>query len=130
MKDYEMNTEAMKQRLSQNMEVTELLRMASEGSLRGILNEWIGKRGVSVEALAELSLLNRASLYKILNGVTKQPKRNVLLRLCLTLRMGFEETQKVLKYGNQARLSSSRSRDIIVSEGIIQGRSIQDINAA
>lgn len=64
-------------------------------SLSDLLNTALGQRGISVAAAAELSGINRTSLYKIMDG-TVQPQRNTLLRLALTLDMDFEQCQQLL----------------------------------
>ena len=123
-----MDTVSMERKLLQDVSPTELIGQVSAESLQGVLNRMIGRRGVSVDALAELAALNRASLYKILNGTTRRPQRNVLLRLALVLRLGFQETQELLRTGGAAKLSGSRARDIIISDGIINARSIDEVN--
>lgn len=123
-----MNTEAMEKELLREIPPTELIGRVQAESLHGCLNRMIGCRGISVDAVAELAALNRASLYKILNGTTKHPQRNVLLRLALVLRLSFQETQELLRYGGRAALSGRRARDIIISDGIINGRGIDEVN--
>ena len=123
-----MKTELMEQQLMQHFPASELLGEVPRQSLPGYLNLMIGRRGLSTDAVAELSALNRASLYKILNGSTRSPSRNVLLRLALTLELEFHETQDLLKLGGQASLSGQRERDILISDGIIHRRSIDEVN--
>ncbi len=130
-KEYEgfAKTRAMEDALRMETSPTELIGRLPRESLQGFLNTVMGRRGVSTDALAGLAELNRASLYKILGGVTKHPQRNVLLRLALALQMSFDETQQLLRYGGRATLSGGRARDIIISDGIINGRAIDEVNA-
>ena len=123
-----MTTQAMEKELLRETSPTELICRVSSESLQGFLNRMIGRRGISVEALAELAALNRASLYKILSGSTRHPQRNVLLRLAMVLRLSFNETQELLRHGGRANLSARRARDIIISDGIINGRPIDEVN--
>lgn len=123
-----MSTLTMEERLKQDTPVTDLIRELGNSSLQGFLTGLMGKRGISTDALAELAALNRTSLYRILNGETRHPQRNVLLRLALVLRLSFEETQELLHYGGRASLSGRRARDILLSDGIIRGRSIDEVN--
>lgn len=127
-KDTEFTTKAMVDQLEKQVSASVLIRLAAANNLPGYLNQLMGKRNISTDALAELSALNRASLYKILNGSTRKPKRNVLLRLALTLQIDFQEAQTLLKYGGRAALSGSRGRDIIISDGIINRKTIDDVN--
>lgn len=124
-----MNTQAMKDELRKEISPTELIQRLSKTSLHSYLLGVMGKKRISTDALAELAALNRASLYRILNGSTKHPQRNVLLRLALVLRLTFDETQTLLYYGGCAALSGNRARDIILSDGIINGRSIDEVNS-
>ena len=124
-----MDTQIMEEALRKDTSPTELIQMLPKSSLQSFLLTRAGKMRISTDALAELAALNRASLYKILNGTTRQPQRNVLLRLALVLRLSFEETQTLLRYGGRAALSGSRGRDIIISDGIIKQRTIEEVNA-
>lgn len=91
------------------------------------LNSHIFKKNISIEALAELSGSNRATLYKILKNEMK-PSRNNILRLALALELSFSETQYLLKCGNLSALSASRNRDVIIIDGIVHKTSIDEIN--
>ena len=91
-KSEKFTTQAMLEQLQKQVSVSALVEKAEKTSLPGFLNQMMGKKGITTDALAELSALNRASLYKILNGSTKKPQRNVLLRLALTLQLSFQET--------------------------------------
>ncbi len=121
-------TQAMEEGLRADISPTELIKNLDQESLRGFLTQLMGRRNISTDALAELAALNRSSLYKILNGTTRQPQRNVLLRLALVLRLSFSETQELLYRGGRAALSGGRARDIIISDGVIKARSIAEVN--
>lgn len=121
-------TKAMERALRRNASPTALIGKVQQDPLRSYLISLMGRRNISTDALAELAALNRASLYKILNGSTRHPQRNVLIRLALVLRLNFEETQQFLHYGGCAQLSGNRARDIIISNGIIKGNTIDDVN--
>ena len=68
-----------------------------------------------------------ARLYKILNGDT-HPTRNVLLRLSRVLEMSIEKTQQLLKMAGLSSLSGSKTEDLIIMYGIINGMRIMDID--
>ena len=97
------------------------------GSLGTFLMNQICAKGISIGAASELAGLNRATLYKILNGDT-HPTRNVLLRLSRVLEMNIEKTQQLLKMAGLSSLSGSKTEDLIVMYGIINGMSIMDID--
>ena len=96
-------------------------------SLSDLLNTALGQRGISVAAAAELSGINRTSLYKILDG-TVQPQRNTLLRLALTLDMDFKQCQHLLKAGSVAQLTSSRLRDRVIMIGLLNQEPLDEIS--
>lgn len=118
----------MRNALKENASPTTLIKKMTHLTLQSYLNKLMGQRRISTDALAELAGLNRASLYKIMNGSTKHPQRNVVLRLALVLRLSFEETQELLSRSRNANLSGNSARDIILSHGIIQQRSIDEVN--
>lgn len=95
--------------------------------IASIINPALGKKGISVAVAAELSGINKATLFKILGG-SVQPKRNTLLRLALTLELDFSETQQLLKAGNVSLLSSSRLRDRVILVGLVNNDSIDEIS--
>ena len=131
MSDYHnsLNTQIMENALRKEISPTSLMNSLPKNPLQDFLSDRMIKRKISIDVLAELAALNRTSLYRIMNGTTKHPQRNVLLRLALVLRMSFEDTQALLRYGGRASLSGSRARDIVISEGIIKRRDIEEINA-
>lgn len=104
----------------------DLTRRVSLPSLPSCLNEFMGRRNVSTDALAGLAVMNRASLFKVMNGGMK-PSRNVLIRLALALGLTCEETQVLLKCGNCAALSGSRPRDIVLMNAVIHQEAIDDV---
>lgn len=99
----------------------------SSSNLQAIVNNALGKKNMSVSMAAELSGINRASLYKILDGQV-QPQRNTLLRLALTLELDFSETQQLLKAGNASLLSVERLRDQIIMVGLVNQAPIDEIS--
>lgn len=96
-------------------------------TLADVLNEYIGKRNIAVKTIAELSGINNSTIHRILNN-EMHPSRNTLLRLAFILKLTFEDTQVLLKAGNRSLLSSSRERDRIIMQGIVQKRHLGDIN--
>lgn len=123
-----MKTELMEKQLLEEIPASTLFHFVSTDSLAGYLNHLMGRRNISTDVFAGLADLNRASLYKILNGSTKNPFRNVLLRLSLAMQLSFQDTQMLLKLGGCATLSGDRKRDILISDGIIHKRPIDEIN--
>lgn len=97
--------------------------------LREVLDEYIGKSGMTILAIAELAGLSNSSMHRILNGEI-HPSRNVLIRLALVLGMSFKATQLLLEVGNRSLLSAGRYRDRPIMQGIIQKRPIRYVDEA
>lgn len=113
--------------LREGKPLNQVIMEAKLPTLSAYLFDFICKTNKSVEAIADLASLNKASLYRILNGESN-PGRNVLIRLSRILNMGLDETQVLLKCGNVALLSGSKPRDIVIIDGILNGKEIDDIN--
>ena len=96
-------------------------------TLAEVLNESIGKNNRSVKAIAELSGINNATIYKILNNEL-HPSRNTLIRLAFIMNLSFEKVQLLLKSGNRSLLSGWRDRDCIIMDGIIHGKSLWEVD--
>lgn len=113
--------------LREGKPLAQVIHEAKLPSLSAYLFSFICKTDESIEIIANLASLNKASLYRILNGESN-PGRNVLIRLSRILNMSLDETQTLLKCGNVASLSGSKPRDIIIIEGIIRAKEIDDIS--
>ena len=121
-------TELIAQKLKDgSYSLEELTHQVALPSLPSCLNEFMGRRGISTDALAGLAVMNRASLFKVMNGGMK-PSRNVLIRLALALQLTCEEAQVLLKCGNCAALSAGRPRDVILMHAIIHQRSMDEVD--
>ncbi len=110
-------------------EVAEILKQQKivYPSINDALLSFSGKKNMSYEALADFSGINKATIYKIANRKLN-PGRNVLLRIAFALRLSLAETQVLLKAGQKAQLSASKNRDLIIMEGIIHEKFIDDVN--
>lgn len=121
------HTQYFVQQIINGHPIAPLIEVPLGPSLSDLLNTALGQCGISVAAAAELSAINRTSLYKIMDG-TVQPQRNTLLRLALTLEMDFEQCQQLLKAGSVAQLSSSRLRDRVIMVGLLNKEPLDEIS--
>ena len=94
-----------------------------------VLNELMGRRNLTVDILAGQAEIDPATIYRFMNQ-QRNPSRNTLLRICLAMGASLDETQQLLKSGNCAALSSARSRDLLIMDGIINGKYFDDVNQA
>ncbi len=110
-------------------EVAEILKQQKivYPSINEALLSFSGKKNMSYEALADFSGINKATIYKIANRKLN-PGRNVLLRIAFALHLSLAETQVLLKAGQKAQLSASKSRDLIIMDGIIHEKFVDDVN--
>ena len=120
-------TQYFVQKIIEGYPVEPLAEIPLGPSLSDLLNTALGQRDISVAAAAELSGINRTSLYKIMDGMV-QPQRNTLLRLALTLETDFEQCQQLLKAGSAAQLTSSRLRDRIIMVGLLNREPLDEIS--
>lgn len=112
-------------------EVREILRnqhLSSPG-IKRVLSDLIDNRNLTADLLADFAGIDPATIFRILKG-TRNPSRNILIRISLTLKLSIEETQSLLKSGNCAALSGSRERDLIIMQGIIHCHQIDEVNDA
>ena len=92
-----------------------------------VMNEFMGKKNMSVEDIADLSDINPSTIYRIMNK-SRNATRNMIFRIATSLVLNIQETQVLLKSGNCSLLSASRDRDLIIMEGISQERDYESIN--
>ena len=92
------------------------------------LDELLYKYEKNQATVSELAGLNRSYCGNIIRGVTKNPDRDVLIKICLAIGTTFEECQYLLKYAGYAPLYVRRKRDVIIWFGFIKGKGIGDIN--
>lgn len=98
-------------------------------TLSACLNEFMGQRGLSSDALAGLAGINRATVFKIL-GDKMKPSQEMLVSFALVLELSFEQTQTLLKCGNCSALSGMRQRDAIIIKGITEHQPLDDVDEA
>ena len=92
-----------------------------------VLNEFMGREKMSVERLSDLSDVKPATIYRIMKK-ERNPTRNTILRMALSLALNFGETQALLKSGNCALLSASRERDLVIMNGIENSMDYESVN--
>ncbi len=65
---------------------------------------------------------------KIANGEKTNPKREVLLAICVQIKATVEETQTLLRYAGQQPLYARRRRDAIIWYALTTGQSYGKLN--
>ena len=92
------------------------------------LNDFILRRGISIDVVAGLPCMTKQNLWKITKGKVKQPRRNALLCLSRVLHMNYNETQELLKRAKHAPLNKRDKRDTCIYKCIIEDEDIADID--
>lgn len=64
----------------------------------------------------------------IINNVSKNPSRDVLICICFAIGTTFDEVQYLLKYAGHAPLYVRNKRDVIIWFGIMKKESLDVVN--
>ena len=84
-----------------------------------MLRRFMNERGLSDPQVYHPLYMSPKTFNKIINGKVKQPKKNTIYAIAITMKLSYEETKALLKSAGLAFSGSSR-QDIIV--GQIRGR--------
>ena len=95
-------------------------------SISEVLNEFLEKKNIRPDVLAELVGLKPADIYRFINK-QRNPSRNDLIRIAIALTLNLDETQLLLKSANCVHLSPSRERDLVIMDAIINEK-YSDLN--
>ena len=105
----------------------ELLRDAgfTRPALTFQLSALLERRGWRVKDAIRACYLERSYGYQMFNG-TRPPTRNFLLRLALTLELGEEETQRLLRRAGRPELYPRSRADAAVLYGLTHRLSLEE----
>lgn len=92
-----------------------------------VMNEFMGKKNLSVESISGMADVNPATIYRIMSG-DRNPKRNLIIRIAMAMVLTIHETQALLKSANCSLLSAARERDLIIMHGISQEEDYETVN--
>ena len=96
-------------------------------TIAGVLNELLGKKNMSVDVLAGFAGVDPSTIHRFLER-TRNPSRNMLIKLALAMELSLEEAQVLIKSGNCSALSGTRPRDLSIMDGIINKRNYVEVN--
>lgn len=113
--------------IHQKLSIDEVAKRIEWPSLSDCLFEMLGRQDITHEQLASDAMVDRSTIHRILTKKT-HPSRDVLLRIAIALKMSFDEIQIFLKSGNCAVLNASTARDLYIIEGIVNHKTLPDIN--
>lgn len=84
------------------------------------LSDLLYKYDRKASAVSQDAMLAASYVGNIINGKKKNPSRNALLSICLTLGTSLEEAQYLLRYAGQAPLYVRRKRDVVIWFGFMK----------
>ncbi|MCD7715865.1 MAG: helix-turn-helix domain-containing protein [Lachnospiraceae bacterium] len=96
-------------------------------SVRELLLARLGEKNMSVDVMAELAGMSRATGFKILSG-KQRAERDMLLRIAFVLEFDFEETAQLLKSGCKAALTADSKRDVAIIFGLENHLTLGDMD--
>lgn len=98
-----------------------------DGNIAAYLNDIVAsKKAVKSKALKRAEI-NENYGYQIFMG-SRKPSRNVLIQLCIGLELDLDETQSALKFAGFAPLYPKKKRDSIIISGILESKTVFEIN--
>lgn len=92
---------------------TELIPHMNAPSFRDYLYSLMEARGLDAGRLGVISLLSRSFAYQICSG-ERQPSRDIILRIAVSMRASVEETQQLLRLAQRGALYPRDRRDAVV----------------
>ena len=91
------------------------------------IDDYISSRGITrAYIIRQANLTNYG--YRVLDGTKHTTNRDLILRICLAMRMNLDDIQKALRLYNMRLLDDSLFREEIIIAGIVTGKSVLDID--
>ena len=91
------------------------------------IEELLQAKDMQASQLIQNAQLQRTYGYQILNG-TKNPGRDKVIAICLTLTLSLEESQRALTLAKEGVLYPKNRRDAVIIFAINKGFSVQEAN--
>lgn len=91
------------------------------------LDRICAERGLKKSHVLKRAEINEIYGYQLFSG-SRLPSRDKLIALCIGIGLNAEETDQALKYAGEAPLYARSRRDSILISGILNGRSVMEIN--
>ena len=96
-------------------------------SFVSFIDDYISSRGITrAYIIRQANLTNYG--YRVLDGTKHTTNRDLILRICLAMRMNLDDIQKALRLYNMRLLDDSLFREEIIIAGIVTGKSVLDID--
>ena len=102
--------------------------LSNDDHVGNYLDSLLCKYDKKASVVSTDALLTHSYVGNIVNGKKRNPSRDALLSICLTIGTSVEEVQYLLKYAGQAPLYVRRKRDVIIWFGFMKNMSLDDVN--
>jgi Helix-turn-helix. len=98
-------------------------------TIANYLESLLKEKNMDKSTLIEKSGFDRVYIYQILSGKKTAPSRKKLIGLALTLKLTLDETQHLLKYGQENILYPRDREDCILIYAINEHKSVDETNS-
>ena len=92
------------------------------------LNQLLWKYDKKASVVSQDAMLTHSYVGNIVNGKKRNPSRDALISICLTIGTTVEEVQYLLKYAGQAPLYVRRKRDVIIWFGFMKHMTLDEVD--
>lgn len=128
-KDTEKLLELLKQSGSIDSYLNENSDFLIDCNIKEFLNTLIKEKRLTIAQLAKDSDISERYCYQFLSvNNPRKPSREILLCICIGIKMNLDETQTALKIAKFAPLYPKDERDSIIIFGIEKSQSLMKIN--
>ncbi len=100
----------------------------SDAHVGNYLQELLWKYNQKASVVSMNAMLTHSYVGNIVNGKKRNPSRDALISICLTIGTTVEEVQYLLKYAGQAPLYVRRKRDVIIWFGFMKQMSLDEVD--
>lgn len=125
------STKELMDELMKSHNISDYLKTNSEhmisDELPTYLSNILEKKGLVKSAVIKKSELSEVMGYQIFSGI-RNPSRDSLICICVAMALDLDETQEILKIAGFASLYSKNKRDCIIINGIVNQKSVAQIN--
>ena len=83
---------------------------------------------ITRSTLAEILGIDLSALTKIINGLQRTKKRDLIIALCVALELSYDETNQALKLYGMAPLNSNDRRDLLIGQALRDKLNVAELN--
>ena len=103
--------------------------LANDDHAGNYLNQLLWKYNKKASVVSQEAMLTHSYVGNIVNGIKRNPSRDALISICLTIGTSVEEVQYLLKYAGHAPLYVRRQRDVIIWFGFMRQMTLDEVDS-